>query len=123
MMDEPASAPNPIEEISIFCPVRLYLGSRRFDGLLDTLDSKGGTFYMLTEEAPAHPGSQERMALLKQRTVDLVLSGGQKEMRISCRVRGMHFDEDGLYIYVGLRFLLEKDEDKRKLDDFIASLW
>lgn len=122
-MDDHFPMPKPVEEISIFCPVRLYLGGRRFDGLLDTLDAKGGTFYMLTEETPAHPGSPERMALLKQRKMDLVLSGGDRELRIPCRVRGMHFDEDGLYVYVGLQFLEYGDADRRRLESFIASLW
>jgi hypothetical protein len=38
-------------------------------------------------------------------------------------VRGMRIDEDGLFVYLGLDFVLREDADKRRLDDFIASLW
>ena len=35
----------------------------------------------------------------------------------------MRIDDDGLFMYLGLDFLLEQDLEKRRLDDFIASLW
>jgi len=70
-------------------------------------------FTYLTDEDPAHPGTEQRMTLQRERRGDLVLSTGEKELRIPCRVRGMHFDEDGLYMYVGLHFLLDSRIQKR----------
>jgi hypothetical protein len=111
------------EEISIFCPVRFYLGSRHFDGLLDTLDSKGGTFFLLTEEEQPHHGTAIRDAFKSETCGDLVLGSRENGIRIPCRVRGMRIDEDGLYAYIGLHFLLESDREKIRLEEFIAALW
>ena len=126
-MDEFSPAAFPLEEVSIFCPVHIYLGPRRFDGLLDTLDIHGGTFYVLAEE-PIHPGTPARALLQSESRVELVLSqadahGGMRELRIPCQMRGIRFDEDGLYAYVGLSFLEMASEERRRLDHFIASLW
>ncbi len=112
-----------VEEISTFCPVRFYLGSRCFDGLLDSLDSKGGKFFLLTEDGSSFPGTQLRDAFTKESRGDLMLGAGENGQRIPCRVRGMSIDEDGLFAYVGLAFELETDRDRRKLDEFIAALW
>jgi len=112
----------PTDEISIYCPVRLCLGDRSFDGLLDSLDSRGGNFYVLTDDDPASPGTEARMALQKHRRGELLLGTGPSALRIPCRVRGMRFDEDGLYVYVGLRFMQEAYSDRR-LGEFIAALW
>jgi hypothetical protein len=120
-MDEPRLSHSP-EEISIFCPVRLYLGHRSFDGLMDTLDTRGGNFFVLTDDEPSGPGSEARIAMQRERRGELILKGGDRDLRIPCRVRGMHFDEDGMYVYVGLKFLLDGDE-KRRLEGLIASLW
>jgi hypothetical protein len=38
-------------------------------------------------------------------------------------VRGIRFDEDGLYMYVGVDFLLESEEVRRRLDGLFATLW
>ncbi|MDB5104681.1 MAG: hypothetical protein JWP91_2370 [Fibrobacteres bacterium] len=114
---------NPTEEISTFCPVRLYLANRRFDGLLDTLDAKGGSFYVLTDDEPPQQGSRHRSSLQKETRVELAIGSSESELRIPCNVRGMRIDEDGLFMYVGLDFLLREDADKRRLGDFIASLW
>jgi hypothetical protein len=114
---------NPAEEISTFCPVRLYLANRRFDGLLDTLDRKGGSFYVLTDDEPPAPGTGERASLHKESRIELAIGSSESELRIPCKVRGMRLDEDGLYAYVGLDFLIEEESDKRRLEDFIASLW
>jgi hypothetical protein len=125
-MDALPRLPRPhrsAEEISIFCPVRFYLGSRHFDGLLDTLDSKGGTFFLLTEDEQPHHGTPLRESFQTETRGDLVIGSGDHGMRIPCRVRGMRIDEDGLYAYIGLGFLLESDDDKRRLEEFIASLW
>jgi len=40
---------------SAFSVCSIVFGAAPFDGLLDTLDSRGGTFYVLTEEDPAIP--------------------------------------------------------------------
>ena len=32
-------------------------------------------------------------------------------------------DEDGLYIYVGVNFLLESEDERRRLNDLIGTLW
>lgn len=114
---------NSTEEISTFCPVRLYLANRRFDGLLDTLDSRGGSFYVLTDEDRAQPGTPQRHLLQKESLVELAVGSSANELRIPCRVRGMRIDEDGLFVYLGLDFLLREDGEKRRLDDFIAALW
>lgn len=114
---------NPAEEISTFCPVRLYLANRRFDGLLDTLDSKGGSFYVLTDNDLPQPGSKERHALQMETSVELAIGSSASELRIPCRVRGMRIDEDGLFAYVGLDFVISEDSVKRRLEEFIASLW
>jgi hypothetical protein len=121
-MDELPRLSNAPEEISIFCPVRLYLGHRSFDGLMDTIDSRGGTFYVLTDDEPSQPGSEPRLAMQRERRGELLLRGGDRDLRIPCRVRGMRFDDDGLYVYVGLNFLLD-GEEKRRLESLIASLW
>lgn len=122
-MDDSRRTSASIEEISIFCPVRLHFGGRRFDGVMDTLDSRGGTFYILTEEEPPHLGTEGRLALQRERRMDLVLGEGLAALRIPCRVRGMHFDEDGLFVYVGLCFLSQDAEAKKRLDGFIGALW
>jgi len=122
MEDSPRLSQSP-EEISIFCPVRLYLGHRSFDGLMDTLDFRGGTFYVLTDDELSEPGSDARLAMQGERRGELVLKGGDRDLRIPCRVRGMRFDDDGLYVYVGLRFQLPDGEDQRRLAALIASLW
>jgi hypothetical protein len=111
------------EEIHIFCPVRFYLGRQAFDGLLDTLDVRGGTFYVLTEESPAVPGTEQRMTLQRERKGEIVLRQGDGGLRIPCRVRGIRFDEDGLYMYVGVNFSLEQEADKRRLNELIGNLW
>ena len=121
-MDGVIPSLNPVEEISTFCPVRLYLANRRFDGLLDTLDSKGGSFYVLTDDVMAQPGAVPHN-LQKESQVELAIGSSENELRISCRVRGMRMDEDGLFVYLGLDFLLREDAEKRRLDDYIASLW
>ena len=114
-----AHSPDAAAEISTFCPVRLYLANRRFDGLLDTLDARGGSFYVLTDNEP----SQTRSRLQAESRVELAIGSLENELRITCRVRGMRIDEDGLFIYLGLDFLLGGDAEKRRLDDFIACLW
>jgi hypothetical protein len=114
---------SPAEEISTFCPVRLYLANRRFDGLLDTLDSKGGTFYVLTDNEPSQTDSRQRVNLQMETQVELAIGSSENELRIACKVRGMRIDEDGLFVYLGLEFLLGSDLEKRRLDDFIAALW
>lgn len=111
------------EEIHIFCPVRFFLGRQAFDGLLDTLDVRGGTFYVLTEENPAVPGTEQRLTLQRERKGEIALRHGEGGLRIPCRVRGIRFDEDGLYMYVGVNFLLESGEVKRRLDGLFATLW
>ncbi len=122
-MDAKPHHPVSPEEISIFCPVRFYLGSRHFDGLLDTLDSNGGTFFLLTEDEPAHLGTPIREAFKSETCGDLVVGSGENGFRIPCRVRGLRIDEDGLYAYIGLQFLLETDREKVRLEEFIAALW
>jgi hypothetical protein len=110
-------------EISTFCPVRLFLAHRRFDGLLDTLDSKGGSFYVLTEGEVPKPGTRQREDLEMETRADLAFGPPEGELRIACRVRGLRIDEDGLFMYVGLDFLLGHGMDRRRLDQYIASLW
>jgi hypothetical protein len=114
---------SPAEEISTFCPVRLYLANRRFDGLLDTLDTRGGSFYVLTDDDLAQPGTPRRDMLQKESKVELAIGSSENELRIACKVRGMRIDEDGMFVYLGLDFLLVEDGDKRRLGDFIAALW
>lgn len=121
-MDELFRISNAPEEISTFCPVRLYLGHRSFDGLLDTLDARGGTFYVLTDDEPSAPGSEARLAMGRERRGELLIRGGERDLRIPFRVRGMRFDEDGLYVYVALRFELQ-GEDKRRMENLVAALW
>lgn len=111
------------EDISTFCPVRLYLANRRFDGLLDTLDAKGGSFYVLTDADFPEPGTRQRDSLKSETRVELAFGSSESELRIPCRVRGMRIDEDGLFMYLGLDFLIGPDPEKRRLDEFIASLW
>jgi len=122
-MDELPRRPATPEEIHIFRPVRLYLGRQAFDGLMDTLDARGGTFYVLTEENPAVPGTEQRMTLQRERKGEIVLKHGDGALRIPCRVRGIRFDEDGLYMYVGVNFLLESEEDRRRLHSLVGTLW
>jgi hypothetical protein len=110
-------------EISTFCPVRLFLAHRRFDGLLDTLDSRGGSFYVLTEGDMPKPGTRQREDLEKESRVELAFGPPEGELRIACRVRGIRIDEDGLFLYIGLDFLLGPGMDRRRLDQYIASLW
>lgn len=111
------------EEIHIFCPVRFYLGRQTFDGLMDTLDARGGTFYVMTEENPAVPGTEQRKTLQRERKGEIVIQHSEGSLRIPCRVRGIRFDEDGLYMYVGVNFLLESDEEKRRLNTLFGTLW
>jgi hypothetical protein len=115
--------PGQAEEINTFCPVRLYLANRRFDGLLDTLDSRGGSFYVLTDNEMLQPGSRQRAAMQMETRVELAVGPSQHELRIACRVRGMRMDEDGLFVYLGLDFLIGGEAEKRRLDEFCASLW
>jgi hypothetical protein len=115
--------PSRPEEIHIFCPVRFYLGRQVFDGLLDTLDARGGTFFVLTEENPAALGSEQRLTLQRERKGELVIPHGAASLRIPCRVRGIRFDEDGLYMYVGVNFLLDHEGDRRRLNDLVRTLW
>lgn len=115
--------PSRPEEIHIYCPVRLYLGRQAFDGLMDTLDASGGTFYVMTEENPAVTGSEQRITLQRERKGELVLQHGMGAMRIPCRVRGIRFDPDGLYMYVGVNFLLDSEGDKRRLNELFGTLW
>jgi hypothetical protein len=122
-LDGAAPSLDPAGEISTFCPVRLYLAHRRFDGLLDTLDSKGGSFYVLTDGEAPRPGTRQREDLEMETRVELAFGAQESELRIACRVRGMRIDEDGLFMYVGLEFLLGHELDRRRLDQFIASLW
>jgi hypothetical protein len=114
---------DPGGEISTFCPVRLYLAHRRFDGLLDTLDAKGGSFYVLTEGDVPRPGTRQREDLEKETCADLLFGPPEGELRIPCKVRGMRIDEDGLFMYVGLDFNFDGELDRRRLEGFIASLW
>ena len=114
---------DPAGEISTFCPVRLYLAHRRFDGLLDTLDAKGGSFYVLTDGDMPKPGTPQRQALERESRLELAFGPLEGGLRVPCRVRGLRIDEDGLFMYVGLDFLLEQDRDRRRLDDYFASLW
>lgn len=122
-MDGVTPSLHTAEEISTFCPVRLYLANRRFDGLLDTLDAKGGSFYVLTDQDFPEAGTRQRNNLETETRVELAFGSSERELRIPCRVRGMRIDDDGLFMYLGLDFLLEQDLEKRRLDDFIASLW
>ena len=89
----------------------------------DTLDARGGTFYVMTEENPAVSGSEQRMSLQRERKGELVLQHGMGALRIPCRVRGISFDPDGLYMYVGVDFLLDSDGDRRRLNDLFGMLW
>ena len=111
------------EEVSIFCPVRFYLGSRHFDGLLDTIDGKGGTFFLLTEDEPPYPGTEIRESFQTETRGDLILGQGANGLQIPCRVRGIRLDADGLFAYIGLHFIIENEAEKNRLDEFIASLW
>lgn len=122
-MEHVISAQNPPEEISIFCPVRLYLANRRFDGLLDTLDAKGGAFYILTDDDPAAAGLLGGLGAGVESRGELALGAAANEFRIPFRLRGMRIDEDGLYAYAGLAFAIEEEADRRRLGEFIASLW
>ncbi len=122
-MDGVTPSLNPAEEISTFCPVRMYLANRRFDGLLDTLDPKGGSFYVLTDQDFPLAGTRQRNNLEMESRLELAFGSSESELRIPCRVRGIRIDEDGLFMYVGVDFLLEQDLERRRLDDFIASLW
>lgn len=122
-LDGAAPSLDPAGEISTFCPVRLYLTHRRFDGLLDTLDSKGGSFYVLTEGDVPRPGTRQRDDLEMETRADLAFGPPEGELRIACRVRSLRIDEDGLFLYIGLDFLLDHEMDRRRLDHFIASLW
>ena len=122
-MEHVITAQNPPEEISIFCPVRLYLANRRFDGLLDTLDANGGTFYILTDDEPAAASLLRGLGTGLESRGELALRSAANEFRIPFRVRGMRIDEDGLYAYAGLAFVMEDDSDRRRLAEFIASLW
>ena len=122
-MEAQSRSSHPEETISIFCPVRFYLGSRHFDGLLDTLDSKGGTFFILTEDEQPHHGTAIRESFKTETRGDLVLGSRENGIRIPCKVRGMRIDEDGLYAYIGLNFVLETEQEKNRLEEFIASLW
>lgn len=122
-MDTLSRSSRPEAAISIFCPVRFYLGSRHFDGLLDTLDSKGGTFFILTEDEQPHHGTPIRESFKTETRGDLVLGSRENGIRIPCKVRGMRIDEDGLYAYIGLNFVLETEQEKTRLEEFIASLW
>lgn len=122
-MEEARRKPSLPEEIHIYCPVRLYLGRQSFDGLMDTLDARGGTFYVMTEENPAVTGSEQRMTLQRERKGELVLQHGMGAMRIPCRLRGISFDPDGLYMYVGVNFLLDSEADRRRLNDLFGTLW
>jgi hypothetical protein len=122
-MDGVTPLSNPAEEISTFCPVRLYLANRRFDGLMDTLDSKGGNFYVLTDDDLPQPGSKERVALQRETRVELAIGSAASELRIPCRVRGIRIDEDGFFAYLGLDFIINEDSVRRRLEGFIASLW
>jgi hypothetical protein len=122
-MDELPRPSRSVEEISIFCPVRFYLGSRHFDGLLDTLDSNGGTFFLLTEDEQPHHGTPLRESFQTESRGDLILGGGENSFRIPCRVRGLRIDEDGLYTYIGLNFVLEGEHEKHRLEEFISALW
>lgn len=115
--------PSRPEDIHIFCPVRFYLGRQSFDGLMDTLDSHGGTFYVMTEETPAEPGTEQRYTLQRERKGEIVIHHGIAAIRIPCRVRGIRFDPDGLYMLVGVNFLLESEEEKRRLKELIGTLW
>ena len=114
---------DPSGEISTFCPVRLYLANRRFDGLLDTLDAKGGSFYVLTDGDFPRPGTRQREVLEMETRAELVFGPTESELRIPCKVRSMRIDEDGLFMYVGLDFTFGEELDRRRLDGFIASLW
>ena len=114
---------NPAGEINTFCPVRLYLAHRCFDGLLDTLDSKGGSFYVLTDGDVPRPGTRQRDALEMETRVALAFGPAESELRIPCKVRGMRIDEDGLFMYVGLDFLPDRETERRRFDEYIASLW
>jgi hypothetical protein len=122
-LDGTLSSLDPAEEISTFCPVRLYLANRRFDGLLDTLDPKGGSFYVLSDADFPQPGTRQRNTLEMETRVELAFGSSENELRIPCRVRGMRIDEDGLFMYLGLDFLIGQDLERRRLDEFIASLW
>lgn len=110
-------------EISTFCPVRLYLAHRRFDGLLDILDPRGGSFYVLTEGDVPPPGTREREELERETRAELAFGPAGSELRIACRMRGMRIDEDGLFMYLGLDFLPGHEAERRRLDHYIASLW
>lgn len=116
--------PNRIaEEINTFCPVRFYIGSRYFDGLLDTVDSKGGTFFILTEDEQPLQGTPVRLAFETEAFGDLVLGTRKEAIRVPCRIRGIHIDHDGLFAYIGLDFILETESEKNRLADFVSALW
>ena len=59
----------------------------------------------------------------RERKGELVIQHPKGALRIPSRVRGIRFDEDGLYMYVGLHFLLETEEESRRLQDLIGTLW
>ena len=122
-LDGAAPSLDPAGEISTFCPVRMHLANRRFDGLLDTLDAKGGSFYMLTDGETPPPGTRQRLELERETRAELSFGPVDGGLRIPCRVRGMRVDEDGLFAYVGLDFLLEQESDRRRLGEYFASLW
>ncbi len=122
-LDGAAPSLDSAEEISTFCPVRLYLANRRFDGLLDTLVAKGGFFYVLTDGEMLRQGSLERDRILAESRVELAFGSPENELRIPCRVRGMRVDEEGLYAYMGVDFLFERGFPRRRLASRNASLW
>jgi len=114
---------DPTGEISTFCPVHLHLANRRFDGLLDNLDAKGGSFYVLTDGDVPRPGTRQREDLEKESRAELVFGPPEGELCISCNVRSLRIDEDGLFMYLGLNFKFSGELDRRRLSGFIASLW
>jgi hypothetical protein len=122
-MEYETSAQNPPGEISIFCPVRLYVANRRFDGLLDTVDAKGGGLYILTDDDPAAAGLLGGLGSGAESRGELALGTAKNEFRIPFRLRGMRIDDDGLYAYARLAFDIEEEADRRRLEEFIASLW
>jgi hypothetical protein len=111
------------EEINTFCPVRFFIGSRHFDGLLDTVDSKGGTFFILTEEEQPHYGTAVRHVFETEGFGDLILGTPDHGIRVACRIRGIHIDQDGLFAYIGLDFIQETEIEKHRLEIFVSSLW
>jgi hypothetical protein len=111
-------------EIKTFCPTRIRLGHLIFDGLLDSIDGDYGGFYVLTDEVLAEEGAAgNREALVSAESAEVVFQQMAHEWKVPCLIQGCWVDQDGLLAYLKVKFPLQGQPARQRLNHWMSTLW